>query len=179
MTAVWLLALASHATEPGQSSVAIEADGFTITIDVDEFADRFPMENVSAASRLLVEHTVNSTWLSVDGERCLVGKGVVEPTEDGEGLRISAPILCDEGEHWRYFPSWIRGRDPSHQHSVVAFGEPVGTFGVDETQIDLDGHKPAPPVVKPAMVAASVGALGLVLAGLALALALLAWRLRR
>ena len=126
--------------EPGVSSVEIEGDQVRHHHRRDEFTDRFPTANLEAAGPLLVEHTINASWISVDGERCLVGKPVVEPVDE-DGVRLTAPLLCADGDRWLYYPTWLRGRSDGHQHSVSAFGKPVGVFGRQHERIDLVPEK--------------------------------------
>ena len=121
--------------QAGLSSVEIEEDRFTITIAKDEFADRIPLDNLDAADRLLAALTVDTTWISVDGRACRVGNAQMAVQEDG--VALSAPILCNKGETWRYHATWLRGRDKEHSHVVNAFGERIGVLTPDSTSIEL------------------------------------------
>lgn len=122
--------------EPGVSSVEIASDGFAITIARDEFADRIPTENIEGAERLLEALLIDTTWISVDGQACRTGNGRLTVGQD-DTVTIAAPILCNDGDSWRYHATWLRGRDASHRHVVQAFGEPVGVLTPEATTLDL------------------------------------------
>lgn len=138
----WLLAAWCIAHEPGLSYAEIDRDAIAIVLDREEFADRFPTSDLEAASLLLIEHTVDATWITVDGQRCHIGNASVAPFEE-DGVRITAPVWCEaEGPVWRYHATWLRGREAGHRHVVSAFGQPVGVLGPDRNAIDLIGAPP-------------------------------------
>lgn len=137
-----LLAAWAAAHEPGLSYAEIDRESIAIVFDRDEFADRFPTGDLDAASLLLVEHTLDATWISVDGDRCHVGNAEVAPFEE-DGVRITAPVWCEtEGPVWRYHATWLRGREAGHRHVVTAFGAPVGVIGPSQSAIDLVAATP-------------------------------------
>ena len=131
-----VLLLGGALAAPPVSSVDIQEDGFEITLAPDEFGDRLPLALVQPGDELLVALTVDATWISVDGAACRVGTSEVQRLEDGTAT-IYSPILCNNGQDWRYHATWLRGRHEDHRHVVSAFGEPVGVLTPEHTSITL------------------------------------------
>lgn len=124
------------AHEPGLSRVQISPSSVTLAIDRDEFADRFPTEDLEAARLILLEHTLAQTSIRVNGRPCDMRKPTVSSLEE-DGIALAARLACPDGDNWVYSASWLRGREDGHQHRVEVQGTAVEVLGPQRTEAEF------------------------------------------
>lgn len=145
-----LLTAAALAHTPGLSYVRVGDGEISLSFARAELEGRMPLDDLHAASDLVVQATLDRALLRVGDTPCTYGPVTVRELIDatGDGIEVVAPLDCPAGDTWHLRAGFLAELEAGHRTYVEVDGAPVAVLDAARPEVSFGA------VASPAEVAA-------------------------